>query len=611
MCGIAGFSGQRKIPPSILDAMLAPLRPRGPDAAHVMPWNAQWQRNATPIQSALLHTRLSIRDPRSVADQPMSTVEEDLWICYNGEIYGWQTAAQTLRDQGIHFRTSSDTEFILHAYARWGMGFLDHLRGMFAIALLDLRQRKIILIRDRLGIKPLIYYHQPGELVFGSTIRAILPRLSTEQRTLSAEGIDAYLAHRYIPAPRTIFQNVHRLLPGHWAEFDLTSGQWHSQSYWKPHPSDTPQPTAELLREAVALRTESDRPLGLFLSGGIDSSCIASALADAGQKNVTAFTASFPNTPFDESQQAGKIAAALGFSHRVIPCHDNLATDFEALVADLDEPFADPSAIPLWYLSRETKKEVASVLGGDGGDELFAGYKRYAKHTTKAWRGQMKISRKLFSANRLPGRWEKIRDELGMDWLPAYALRFSGMSPSLRDFLQPDFLERDPAYWRPIEPDANRTPLQTLLALDLCNYLPEYILRKADLCTMAHGLELRVPLLDHRLIENTLALPEKVRFTHPPKQALAEACSICTKLHLFSQPKRGFNPPLEQWLKRDLANLSHGLGRRLQDKTQGQLRADRVQTLVTAYQEGENHRAEQMLQLLILDVSLEQLGKIV
>ena len=610
MCGIAGFSGQRDIAPSVLDAMLAPLRARGPDAAQVIPWNGQWLRGTAPTRSALLHTRLSIRDLRAVADQPMTTAAEDVWICYNGEVYGWQAAAQQLREEGVCFRTGSDTEFILYAYARWGMPFLQHLRGMFAIALLDLRQRKLLLIRDRLGIKPLVYAHQPGELVFASTVRALLPYLPNERRLIAPAGIDAYLAHRYIPAPYTIFQEVFRLLPGHWAEFDLDSGTLRHHTYWVPHPTESPQNTTQLLREAVALRTESDRPLGLFLSGGVDSSCMASALAHTGETNFTAFTASFPGSSLDESQQAEKIAQHLGFPHRVIPCLDNLGSDFEQLVADLDEPFADPSAIPLWYLARETKKEVASVLGGDGGDELFAGYKRYAKHVARSWRGAIKLPRRRFTSSRLPGRWEKILDELGMGWQAAYALRFSGMSPALRDFLQPDFLPSHLVYWRPLAPDGNRpTPLQTLLALDFANYLPEYILRKADLCTMAHGLELRVPMLDHRLVENTFALPDSVRFTQPAKLALAEVCSVCRELELFSQPKRGFNPPLLKWLKHDLVAYLPGLGRRLQQNSQGQLRADRVDSVRMAFERGEDHRAEQVLQLLILDVALRQLGE--
>lgn len=614
MCGIAGFIGQRDVTPATLEAMLRPLRPRGPDASRIVSWDGQWQQNRQPVRAALLHTRLSVRDPRPEADQPMRDADGTGWICYNGEVYGWQTAADTLRQKGTTFRTRSDTEFILHAYAAWGIDFLRHLRGMFALALLDLRQRKLLLIRDRLGIKPLLYYHRPGgvhtpgEVVFGSTLRALLPYLPTEHRVLSPEGIDAFLAHRYIPAPRTVFRHVHRLLPGHWAEFNLDTGHWKTAAYWRPHPSETPQSTADLVREAVALRTETDRPLGLFLSGGIDSSTVASALAETGHTHSIALTAGFPGSSLDESRQAAEVAKQLGLPHRVITCQENVADDFERLVADLDEPFADPSAIPLWYLAREARKTVVSVLGGDGGDELFAGYKRYAKHLSSAWRGNVTMARKPYTSDRLPGRWQKIVDELGMAWLPAYALRFSGMSPALRDYLQPDHLHRAFIYWRPLEPDASRSPLHTLLAWDMENYLPEYILRKADLCTMAHGLELRVPLLDHRLVENTLALPAHVRFSRPPKQALGAVCAICTQLKLFSQPKRGFNPPLDRWLKQDLGGYAHGLGERLQARTLGQLNAQRVDGMVSAYQvAGEHKRAEQVLQLFILDVSLRQL----
>jgi asparagine synthase (glutamine-hydrolysing) len=245
-------------------------------------------------------------------------------------------------------------------------------------------------------------------------------------------------------------------------------------------------------------------------------------------------------------------------------------------------------------------------MGGDGGDELFAGYKRYAKHLRSAWRRGLRLPLPAGRQHDLPGRAAKLRDELSMDWLSAYSLRFSGMTPAWRRYLQPDLQVQPAVYWDRM-PAAGNDPLDTLLALDMNNYLPEYILRKGDLCTMAHGLELRVPMLDHKFYEAVLALPREQRFTEPAKLALAKACTLCTQTGLFDQKKRGFNPPLAPWLRGELRARLDGLGARLQTSTTNQIAAARADALVRAFLDGRDALAEQVLQLLILDVSLRQL----
>ncbi|HYM47376.1 MAG TPA: asparagine synthetase B, partial [Burkholderiaceae bacterium] len=272
MCGIAGFIGQRWVAEPTWQQMLDALAPRGPDARRAQIWNAQFVAAEGKAQAALLHTRLSIRDLRTVAHQPMASAAGDVWISFNGEVYGWEREAQELRRRGYTFNTTSDTEFILHGYTEWGLDVLPKLRGKFALAILDLRSRKLYLIRDRLGIKPLVYFHRPGELAFGSTVRAVLPYLAAEERRVSPEAIDAYLAHRYIPAPRTIFENLRRLPPAHYAAFDIARGTLEVTRYWQPQSG--PGDFAATLIESVELRTVSDRPIGLFLSGGIDSTTI-------------------------------------------------------------------------------------------------------------------------------------------------------------------------------------------------------------------------------------------------------------------------------------------------------------------------------------------------
>ncbi len=580
MCGIAGYFGHREVPESVGRAILDALRPRGPDAQHSV---------ALSPTSALFSTRLSIRDPRPIADQPMCNDAKDLWLCYNGEVYGWEEDARLLGD----FKTRGDTEFILRAYEKWGIDFLSRLRGMFAIALLDLRRRTLLLVRDRMGLKPLVYYHEGEEFAFGSTVRSVLPYVPASRRAFSPLGIDAYLAHRYVPAPRTIFEHIRRLENGHYLSFDLTSGKLSKERHWRPG-ANSRRGFRETLEESVRLRTVADRPVGIFLSGGVDSTTVASSLARQGFRNIEAYTAAFPGSEMDESAQAARVAERIGLPHHIVPITQDLGRDFERFVADMDEPFADPSAVPLWYLSRETTRSVKVVLCGDGGDELFAGYKRYAKHLRSSWRKRF----------RLPvggglGRW---LEELGLPWTEAYALRFSGMAPSLRQRLQPSWRLPQVTYWRDV-PGEFDDPLQALLDVDMSNYLPEYILRKGDLCTMAHGLEARAPLLDHCLYEETLALPRERRFTRPPKLFLKEVCPVGAELGLFEQKKRGFNPPLEDWIRRDLAPRLPELGGRLERLTAGQVGAEPVAEFVR-----DSKSAEQILQLAILDESLRQLS---
>jgi asparagine synthase (glutamine-hydrolysing) len=605
MCGIAGFFGARTVAPATLAAMLARLAPRGPDAQHAVRFDADLAQTAAAAPNALLHARLSIIDPRPEADQPMANAAGDIWICYNGEVYGWQDDARRLREHGFEFRTRSDTEFILHGYAAWGEQMLARLRGMFALAILDLRRRRLLLARDRLGKKPLLYYQGRGEFGFASTLRALLPYLPPGQRALDPDGIDAYLAHRYTPAPLTVCQHIRRLPSGHLLEYDLARGTLRQSAYWRPTATDGDW--LATLDEAVKLRTVADRPVGLFLSGGIDSTLIASRLGALGCTQIRAFTAAFPGSAMDESRDAAQAAAVLGLPHTRVEVPASIRGEFPRIVADLDEPFADPSSFPLWYLARETTRQVKVVLGGDGGDELFAGYKRYARHLGSAWRRGWRAGSGRWPPAAEPRRLRRLLGELALSWEDAYSLRFSGMHPGLRRLLQPGLGELPAVRWRPVATDG-LPPLEALLAIDLANYLPEYILRKGDLTTMAHGLELRAPLLDHVLCGTVLAMAPEQRFTRPPKLALAAACPPCRELGLFDRKKRGFNPPLASWLREDLRERFAGLGVRLRESSAGQLDAAAVDAVAATYLAGHEHLAEQVLQLLILDESLAQLA---
>ena len=587
MCGIAGYFGSRVISPEAVGRMMAALRPRGPDAEHSVHWSPDLNRTSGAAPNGLLHTRLAIVDPRPQADQPMVNDAGDIWISYNGQVYDWAADAATL---GVQFRTHSDTEFILRAYERWGIGCLPRLRGMFAIGILDLRRHFMYVIRDRVGLKPVVYSHRNDGFAFASTVRALLPWLPRDARQLSPEGIDAYLAHRTILAPRTAFAHISRLPAAHYLQYDLTTGDLTKHEYWRPEAStEAWLPTFDA---AVRMRTVADRPLGLFLSSGIDSSVIASRLAAQGFSGMCSFTAAFPGTEYDESAEARLAAEELGFPNNSIEMPREVAKNFEQIVADLDEPFADPSSVPTWNLARETARHVTVVIGGDGGDELFAGYKRYRKHL------------RIF-VNR---SWQRMVEELRLDWLSAYVLRFSGLMPRERLYLEPDLAPRA-HYWR-MPPENGPADINTLLEIDRLNYLPEYILRKGDLCTMAHGLELRAPFLDHRVFNCTLGLPAPVRFTVPPKVFLSSALSPAVDRGIYSRKKRGFNPPIDYWLEVDLAPRLPELGMRLKELTLGQLDGSRVDAFVGQWCRGSKRLSEQLLLLLFLDESLRQLAAI-
>src|SRR5574343_1515456 len=613
MCGIAGFFQQQPAAPATVQAMLQALRRRGPDAEHVVGWNTQGQRNDAQPEAALIHTRLAIMDPRPEADQPFSNDDCSVWLCYNGEVYDWQQHADELRRQGVQFTTHADTEFILRGYEAWGLeGLLPKLRGMFAFAILDWNKCEVFVVRDRMGLKPLVYTTANGGLAFGSLVRAVLPAVPKDQRQFSAESIDAYLAHRYIPAPRTIFQHIHRLENAHYLHYRLDTQQLTKHCYWQPEGVAGGGENAwqQELDTAIRIRTVADRPLGVFLSGGIDSSTIACRLKEQGFVLLHTFSAAFPGSSLDESPLAKEIADTLGLPNQAIPVPLTIANDFEQIIADLDEPFADPSSFPTWYLSQATTRHVKVVLGGDGGDELLAGYKRIAKHLRTSWRRLLRLP--LPRLRDMVGKgWRKLVEEIRLNWLEAYSLRFSGMTPGQRAFLQPTLRNPQVTYWR--YPSIDRLnqlpPIKQLLAVDADNYLPEYILRKADLCTMAHGLELRAPLLDHRWAECVMALPDNIRFTQPAKKLFAEVTERLAPLKLFEIKKRGFNPPLQPWLRDDLQQRFEGLGQRPEALTNGQINAQRTEALVAEYRR-RPALAEQILQLLILDATLGQLRRL-
>jgi len=619
MCGIAGFFGARHVNARALDAMRDAIKNRGPDASGAVFWNerdADWiecDRQSGPSRG-LIHTRLSIRDLSHAADQPMPNDSKSIWICYNGEIYGWESDRQYLESEGFIFNTKSDTEFILKAYEYWGFDeLLKKMRGMFSLVIYDCRIKKVFAVRDRMGLKPLVYYYNKRhkEFAFSSLVRGVLPYIPSAMRNFDAFGIDSFLAHRTIPAPRTAFTNISKLENAHYLVFSLDTGELYKKKYWdiSVGPRSGECDWKSEFRYSLGLRTVSDRPVGLFLSGGIDSSLIACGLAELGYQNISTYTAKFSDPQYDESQVAEHVSSQLGLKNNKIEMPNNYEEFFENIVADLDEPFADPSSFPTWFLAKSVSRSVRVVLSGDGGDEMFAGYKRYRQHLKSSWRrfNYMRINFLRPSATPKLSKLDRLKLEASLDWRSAYVMRFSGISLSERLYIQ-EIEGLQPHYWRMSDQAKTMSPISQLLSIDIENYLPEYILRKADLLTMAHGLEARSPFLDHEFVKKVWCIPESKRFTSPPKKILSELCNKSDKLGVFGRKKMGFNPSTKG-LVDAMSYRIHGLGDRLSEITSGQFSSRGIQTAIEQWKKDSKYD-EKILQLIILDESLRQLCEV-
>ncbi|MBI4636027.1 MAG: asparagine synthase (glutamine-hydrolyzing) [Candidatus Rokubacteria bacterium] len=568
MCGIAGYLGTP--PPGLLPAMVRVLKHRGPDdeGVHVAPG------------VGLGMTRLAIIDLET-GRQPMSSEDGSLAIVFNGEIYNFRQLRAELESRGRRFRTRSDTEVILGAYAEWGDGCVEHLRGMFAFALWDGPRRRLLLARDRLGKKPLYYWRRDGFFLFASEPKALLchPAVS---RALDWEAFHHYLAFGYTPAERSIFAGIGKVPPASTAV--LAEGAMTVHRYWSlpagqpasPAPRDAREGAARVrhaLREAVRLRLESDVPLGVFLSGGVDSSAIVASMREVTGQRIATFSIGFgPTDPsYDELPRARLVARRFATDHHEEVLEPRVADLLPAVVEAFDEPFADSSAIPTFVVAQATARHVKVVLSGIGGDETFGGYPRYLG---------VRVSE---AYGRLPGWLRAIPDAL-LSLVPEsessrnwgdWARRFVAAG----GFPLPDryigwtrfFDERALArlvtgdvrhHWRQdVEALARETfaghghgdPMDGAFRIDLGTYLPDDLLVMADRMSMAHSLELRAPFCDHRLIEESLAIPPSMKVPGSRlKGLLKTAFAEVLPPEILSRPKQGFMIPLGRWLRTDL-----------------------------------------------------------
>ncbi|MEM7504714.1 MAG: asparagine synthase (glutamine-hydrolyzing) [Pseudomonadota bacterium] len=566
MCGICGVFGQWGPDQGreAVVAMMNTIEHRGPDADGLFLGESV----------GLGHRRLSIIDTSSSGAQPMS--HGDSTLVYNGEAYNFVGLRQELMSLGHKFVGGSDTEVVLHAYEEWGLTGLERLEGIFALALWDARRRKLILMRDRLGVKPLFYAAAGGRFAFGSEIKAVLAGLDVD-RTVDSQALSEYLWYGNAFEERTIYKSVRSLEPGGRLIVDdqgTSKDTWFEIEHWLSDSSlgaDEADVVASVRRavdEAVTRQLVSDVPIGIFLSGGIDSSSIAVSAAESQERGITSFSVGFDFVAdADELQAAGRMAHALGFEHHELRIAGaQLDGVISELVSAHDEPFADAANIPLYLLCQEIRGDIKVVLQGDGGDEMFAGYRRYALlNSASAWRC---INHALGRSRNWVGAWMGRR----LDRLvtaagspdPAMRMALLLTMESQRD--PPTAMlrsaerkkleaETDPflAYRRCADRFANENPVQQMLLTDIQLQLPSQFLPKVDRSTMAHGIEARVPLLDERVASVAVGLPSALKIRRGSKKwILRKAMRGRVPDRVLDAPKRGFGVPYSSWLRTSL-----------------------------------------------------------
>jgi asparagine synthase (glutamine-hydrolysing) len=621
MCGICGkvyFDAQRTITRAELEQMSRTLAHRGPDGEGI------WIDGHV----GLAHRRLAIIDLRAVAGQPMSNEDGSIWLTFNGEIYNFQELRVELKARGHVFRTSSDTEVIVHAYEEYGRACLSRFRGMFAFALWDARTRTLFLARDRVGKKPLYYYRGHDRFVFGSEIKALLtdPAVPREPDPIA---LDHYLALQYIPAPLTAFRGVYKLPAAHWLALHdghIEIGRYWHLRYTPKRPLSMRDATAELqcrLAEAVRLRLVSDVPLGAFLSGGVDSSAVVAHMARAMDSPVRTFSVGFAEAVFDERPFARMVAESYGTAHAELVVEAPVVDILPRLVWHYDEPLGDASAVPSYAIAALTRQHVTVALNGDGGDENFAGYDRYI--TARLLRHGDVIPlpvRRACAAmlRRLPVDWPQRRSPLGrlvkiaaiMAQTPArrYARLGGHFLPEERQRVYTDAFraavaESDPegVFVNVFARSDTDDWTDTALNADVNLYLADDLLVKMDRATMAHSLEARSPFLDHVLMEYVASLPPSFKLAgFQKKRVLKASLRGLVPGAVLDRPKMGFCAPIMTWFRNGLREMAYDVLLAPRATQRDYFRPQAVAELLDAHCRGEANYGVYLWDLLVLEL---------
>ena len=558
MCGIAGFThGRRAATPGRIEDAIATLVHRGPNQQGV------FESEAVSLGAA----RLKIIDIEG-GDQPIVSANGDTVIVFNGEIYNHLELRRELEGRGHRFRSHSDTETVLNAFIEWDTECFSRLRGMFAVALWQESERRLVLARDRMGIKPLYITQRGEDLYFGSELKAILIHPEVE-RWLSSDGLDCYLSLNYVPAPWTLVEGIEKLLPGQWMEW--RRGAIRTEHYWRlPQGTDkswTPE-TAEaeldrLLKESVREHLMSDVPLGVWLSGGLDSSTIVHYAAEASSARLKTFSITFRGRSFDEASYVRQVAEQYGTDHTELDLNpeEDLTGAIHELAHYCDEPTADSGALPVWFLSRMTRAVVTVALSGEGADELFGGYlmERASLLADTARRLPAPVLRGLLAGAR---RWPVSDDKIGLEYKVTRFLE-GCLMPAARAHVHWggtfNDLEKRSLVQTALPPSldsvleelaAGGIDLQAFLRFDQRYYLPDDILAKVDRTSMAHSIEVRPPFLDHRIVEFANSLPANLKIKGSrQKVVLRDLMQGKLGPAILNRKKIGFDIPTHDWIR--------------------------------------------------------------
>ncbi|HEY0659454.1 MAG TPA: asparagine synthase (glutamine-hydrolyzing) [Pyrinomonadaceae bacterium] len=573
MCGIVGIinASSRKVDREIIEKMNKCIVHRGPDE------DGFYLKDSV----ALAMRRLSIIDLAG-GQQPIYNADRTKAIVFNGEIYNFQQLRADLEKRGHRFYTNSDTEAIVHLYDEYGADCVQHLRGMFAFAIWDETDKSLFIARDRVGKKPLLYSHQPnGDLIFGSEFRSLLshPDISRE---VDYKAIDGYLSYICVPAPLTAFKQIRKLEPAHWLRWK--DGRVETKRYWQPNFSkkikisekEAEEETLRILRESTKLRMISEVPLGAFLSGGVDSSTIVALMAQESSQPVKTFSIGFEEQDYSELKYAKQVANHVGAEYHEFIVKPDALEVLPILVKHYGEPFADPSAVATYYVSRETRKYVTVALNGDGGDESFGGYERHlAMRLAEKYHRIPKFFRQTFVekiVNAIPtseikrNRFRDAKRFLKVAALPTterYSHWLSSYRPEDKLDLYTAEFKSEVAGYDSYEifdkwfAKANGSGvLDATLLTDMMTYLPNDLLVKVDIASMAVSLEARSPFLDHKLIEFAASLPENLKVKNLELKYLLKkiAAKLVPKEAIYRR-KMGFGVPISHWFRGEMKDF--------------------------------------------------------
>lgn len=552
MCGICGWVSNQKVDRSILETMIGALQHRGPDAQGIKVMG----------NVGLGHSRLSIIDLSEAANQPMSNEDDTIWLVYNGEFYTFQSYRENLIQKGHHFNSNTDSEVLLHLYEEYGPEFVLKMSGMFAFGLWDKKQNLLMLARDRVGIKPLYYFHQGTTFLFASEMKSLLlhPAISRE---IDPEALHAYFMFGYIPQNLSIFHCIRKLPAATYLIFK--EGQIFINKYWNlPQgvnsyftgaADEIERELLERLSEAVRMRLISDVPLGVFLSGGLDSSIVATLAASHTVEPIKTFSIGFEEQNFNELPFARMVAKHIGSDHKEFIVRIDETEIADDLAYFYDEPYADSSEIPTYYVSKIAREHVKVVLSGDGGDELFGGYNWYdwvlkviKLHIFPQW--FLSSVSHLSSHFRESYKGKHFLSVLSMDELNVFKERIGIFPDVLRnEILRIPFKEANIGGFEQFYLHSGKSPLSRMSRTDFSYYLPDDILTKVDRASMSVSLEARVPILDHKICEFAFSIPDKFKIKNGRrKYILKEIAKNLLPSGLKLERKQGFSVPLNRWM---------------------------------------------------------------